>query len=163
MYIKINWMEGLKLNHINTPESSISVLGTRNLSYVSVFIPKTPITDTFFFLNTLSVWAELLVQGHFPAAVWVQWRSTHDSGYNFHLESHIERQRQVFEEYFVLAPLFDVCTLNCQGALAVWNCVFSDVPDYFFFSVQLFKAWNDVFKTTHFFPGTLGICEVVFR
>lgn len=163
MYIKINWREGLGIDHTNTPGSSCSILDTRRLCYVSVFIPKTPITDPGgFFWNILSLWAELQVQGHFDAEVRVRWRSLHDSGYNFHLEINIERQWQVFEEYFVLTPLFDFCPLNCQGALAVWSCIFSDVPNCCFFSVQLFKSWNDVFKTAHFVPGTLGICEVVF-
>lgn len=123
MYIKINWMEGLEFDHINTPEgSSISILCARNLCYVSVFIPTTLSQTGFFFGNTLSVRAELQIRGPIPAEASVRWGSLHDSGYNFHLEISIERQRQVFEEYFVPDPLFDFCTLNCQGTLAVWNC-----------------------------------------
>ena len=136
MYVKVNWMESLNCDHINT--CSISILDARNLCYVSVFIPKTPVMGTVvfwvFFGSTLSVWAEFQAQGHFPAEVRVRWRSLRGRRFNFHLDINIERQRQVFEEYFVLAPLFDFCTLNCRGASAVWSRVFSDVPDYFFFS-----------------------------
>lgn len=36
MYIRINWIEGLKSDYINTLEDNISILDTRNLCYICV-------------------------------------------------------------------------------------------------------------------------------